>query len=429
MLKRIIILTFLMGILAAGFYGFALFVIAQLEVRPAVISSKLEAHNWKVQSIDASYYSRDLAPEGLTDQAYPAEVERQVGAIAKTGATHIAIGTPYDEKYLPIIKLWVSAARQQGLNVWFRGNWSGWEGWFGSKKDLSREAHIQKTKDFILKNSDLFSSGDLFSSCPACENGGPVDMHSESADIESYRKFITDEYAVTKAAFREVNKNVQSNCSSMNSDLARVVMDKETTKKMDGVVSIDYYTKKSDDLISNVESVANGSGGKVLLDEWGVAKLEINGEMSSSERAQWISDALYGLSLLQDKMIGMNYWQAVGGPTALWSENADVSEVSLALQNYYASDIIYGQVTDEIGHPIVGAKVAINNKEVYTENDGYFELKSAEKISKIVISADGFRQMEMDNPKSIKELSIVLTKENKTLYDKLLLWSRKVVYQ
>jgi hypothetical protein len=428
MFKRIFISIFIAGILAAGVHGLLRFVLSELDTNRPIIFSGLESNAWKIQSIDTMKYSRDLAAEKLTDPTFRAVIEKQIDAIAKTGATHVAIGTPYDEKFLPFLKLWIQVARQHDLKVWFRGNWSGWEGWFGYEKNLGRDEHIRKTKEFILNNPELFSDGDLFSSCPECENGGPGDPRN-NGDVVGHRKFIIDEYAAMKEAFRIIGKDVQSNSFSMNGDVARLVMDKETTKKMGGIVSIDHYVGKPDNLISDVESIADSSGGKVLLSEWGVALPDIHGEMTSSERTKWISDALYGLSLLKDKMIGMNYWLAVGGSTALWSETADVSEVSLALQSYYAPTIVYGRVTDEIGHSIVGAKIKINNKEVYSNQDGYFEWSTAEKVAKIEILADNFRKQEISEPKETKQLDVVLIKENKTFYDKFLLWSKKLLYQ
>ena len=64
--------------------------------------------------------------------------------------------------------------RKHGLSVWFRGNFSGWEEWFGYPKIKAYE-HINKTRNFIINNPELFADGDIFTSCPECENGGPGD--------------------------------------------------------------------------------------------------------------------------------------------------------------------------------------------------------------------------------------------------------------
>lgn len=74
---------------------------------------------WEVRSIDTVKYSRDLASEKLEDPSFDEVIDLQVKNIAQTGATHVAIGTPYDPKFLPFLRKWVSAARKNRLNVWF----------------------------------------------------------------------------------------------------------------------------------------------------------------------------------------------------------------------------------------------------------------------------------------------------------------------
>src|SRR4029078_6551995 len=64
----------------------------------------------KVQSIDTMKYSRDLALQALKDPQFQNTINKQMSDIAATGATHVAIGTPYDEKFYPILQKWVIAA-------------------------------------------------------------------------------------------------------------------------------------------------------------------------------------------------------------------------------------------------------------------------------------------------------------------------------
>ena len=130
---------------------------------------------FQVQSIDTMKYSRDTAREKLKDVKFDEVIDAQIKNIAATGATHVSLGTPYDEEFLPFLKRWVAAARKYGLKVWFRGNWSGWENWFDYPKFKDGKVHSEKTKKFILENSNLFEDGDVFTACPECENGGPGD--------------------------------------------------------------------------------------------------------------------------------------------------------------------------------------------------------------------------------------------------------------
>ena len=106
---------------------------------------------WSVRSIDTMKYSRDLSRQKLQDPRFDSVIDSQVSAIANTGATHVAIDTPYDPEFLPLLKRWVAAARKYNLHVWFRGNFSGWEQWFGYSK-IDRKTHLEKTKEpFCLK--------------------------------------------------------------------------------------------------------------------------------------------------------------------------------------------------------------------------------------------------------------------------------------
>src|SRR3990167_8157982 len=76
---------------------------------PSIISAR--ERFFQVQSIDTMKYSRDVAREKLKDFSYDKEIETQVKNIAETGASHVAIATPYDDEFLPFLRRWVKAAR------------------------------------------------------------------------------------------------------------------------------------------------------------------------------------------------------------------------------------------------------------------------------------------------------------------------------
>src|SRR3989337_4369090 len=67
---------------------------------------------WEMQSIDTMKYSRDRARETLQGKLADQEIDKQMKAIANTGATHVSIGTPYDEEFLPVMEKWVKSARK-----------------------------------------------------------------------------------------------------------------------------------------------------------------------------------------------------------------------------------------------------------------------------------------------------------------------------
>ncbi len=199
---------------------------------------------WAVRSIDTMKYSRDIAREKAEDASFDTVIDEQVKNIANTGASHVAIATPYDPEFIPFLTRWVDAAREHNLKVWFRGNASGWEHWFGYKR-ISRDEHKQVIIDFIKNNGSLFESGDIFTPCPECENGGEGDPRIVGG-VDGYRQFLIGEYNASREALRAIGKNVEVGYFSMNFDVAKLVMDKPTTAALGGVVAIDHYVRSTD---------------------------------------------------------------------------------------------------------------------------------------------------------------------------------------
>lgn len=299
-----------------------------------IINPKIEERTWMIKSVDTMKYSRDLSQERLKDESFDSEINAQVKAIKSLNANYIAIGTPYDEKFVPILSRWVSAARKNNLKVWFRGNFSGWEGWFGKRKgSISREEHTELLRNFINNNPDLFRDGDIFSPCPECENGGPGDPRI-AADVELYRKFLIDERNAALDEFGKLGKRI-SVLDSMNFDVARLVMDKETAKAMGNIVAIDHYVKSPQKLAEDVDYLSDKTGAKIFLGEFGAPIPDIHGLYTEEAQADWIEDALSHISKKQS-VIGVNYWVAVGGSTALFKADLEPKKASVVIKNYFS---------------------------------------------------------------------------------------------
>ena len=256
---------------------------------------------WSFRSLDTVKYSRDVAREKLDRPDFDLTIDQQVQEIASTGASHVAIGTPYDSEFLPFLRRWVAAARKYHLNVWFRGNWSGWEGWFSYPR-ITPAQHQTLTQEFILHHSDLFVDGDVFTACTECENGVLGDPRN-TGQVVAYRQFLIGEYQQTKKAFAKIGKNVRSNFDSMNRDVALVVMDKETTAQLDGLVVIDHYVASPDNLSKDVRGIAKKS-------------------------------VLVRLSQLPE-LVGLNYWVSVGGSTQLWDDLGNARPAANILSIFY----------------------------------------------------------------------------------------------
>jgi len=289
---------------------------------------------FEIRSIDTVKYSRDVAGQMLDNDEFDTQIQIQVSGIASTGASHIAISTPYDERFVPFLQRWVKQARAYGLKVWFRGNFSGWERWFEYEK-IDRETHKKLMEEFILKNPDLFEDGDIFTSCPECENGGEGDPR-QTGDVSGFRKFLIDEYNISSESFGKINKKVYTGFYSMNYDVATLIMDRETTTKLGNVVVIDHYVKSPQKLASDVEIIARQSGGKVVLGEFGAPIPDIHGQMTEKEQAQWIETSLSLLSK-SPNLLGINYWVSVGGSTQLWSPKGEKREAVEVITKYFNS--------------------------------------------------------------------------------------------
>ncbi len=380
------------------------------------IYSKMRVTFWEVQSIDTMKYSRDLSREKLHDALFDAVIEQQVRSIAQTGATHVAIATPYDDEFLPILQRWVNSARRHNLNVWFRGNWSGWEKWFGYKM-VTRAEHIEKTRRFILSHSGLFEDGDVFSACPECENGGPGDPR-KTGDATAYRKFLIDEYKVTGDAFRAIKKDVVSNYLSMNGDVARLIMDKETTKKLGGIVTIDHYVATPEKLASDIQEIAKNSGGHVVLGEWGAPIGDIHGALSEEKQAAWIGTAFEQLVTIPE-LKGINYWVNVGSSTELWSAKGTARKAVDVLTQYYSPKNVKVTVLNSLGSPINNASITHGRRVWQTNSIGNASLPVAAYHTEFTIVKQGYKNKTIQVTQR-GSASILLEKQNPGFFYRLL---------
>lgn len=366
---------------------------------------------WTIQSIDTMKSSRDLASEKLSDKNYHQKIEEYVKIIADTGATHVALGTPYEQKFIPYMKVWVDAARKNNLKIWWRGNLAGWEGWFGYEK-INRTQHIEGIESFLTKNINLFEDGDIFSSCPECENGGEGPS-AVFTDVENYRKFLIEEYHKVKSIFSKNNKKVSANYYSMNLDVAKTIMDKETTKSLDGLVVVDHYVKDPDQLANDLVSIATKSAGKVFLGEFGAPIPDIHGEMSPDEQAIWLEEVMYRLAYVE-QLVGVNYWTFTHGTTALYEENKDKKLPALdVLKSFFAVKNKKIKIVNEIGFGINNAKVILLGKEYFTESFGEVNLPLLpHRIVEMKVEASNYYQMTSKLDESKSKITLKTKKTN-----------------
>ncbi len=322
---------------------------------------------FEVQSVDTMKYSRDEARSKISSPEFDDEIDTQVKNIAELGATHVSISTPYDDEFFPFLVRWVKAARRHKLKVWFRGNFSGWEEWFDYSK-IDRAEHTQKVDRFILDHPDIFEDGDIFVSCPECENGGPGDPR-ETGDVEEYRTFLISEYDIVKANFKKIGKKVTANYYSMNGDVARLVMDHDTTRALDGIITVDHYVKTPEQLADDLKSYAESSGGKVVLGEFGAPIPDIQGDMTEQQQADYIHKTL-SLLVKDENVVGVNYWVNRGGSTQLWTGAVKRTGAD-TLASFYRPYVVEGSITDTKGKKLSNVLISGPERRIYSDNDHY----------------------------------------------------------
>jgi hypothetical protein len=369
---------------------------------------------WSVQSVDTMKYSRDLSREKLHDNSFDTVIDTQLRNIASVGSTHVAIATPYDEEFVPILWRWVTAARKYKLKVWFRGNFSGWEKWFDYPR-MSRDEHLRMTKEFIKANASIFEDGDIFTPCPECENGGPGDPR-QTGDTEGHRLFLIASYTAASTAFQELNKHVEVGYFSMNYDVAKVIMDKRTTAALGGIVTIDHYITSANQIASDARAIAEHSGGKVFIGEFGAPIPDLHGRMTEDQQEKWIADALQSLAL-EPSVIGVNYWVNIGGSTQLWSSDGSPKKGVQALQSAYKPKQIIGHVINQHGNPIMNAEVSNQYKTVKTDNRGYFSLPVLDANSPVIGKYNDYPVVEIHPDGFQGDTTIVIPTNDKSLWE------------
>ncbi len=401
-------------------FGWWLFINAKIHSSEIVFYPKPKPLSWDFQSIDTMKYSRDMAREKLKDPSFDSIIEQQIKNIADTGATHVGIATPYDKEFFPILERWVNAARKNQLKVWFRGNWAGWEGWFEYPK-INREEHLAKTEEFILSNQEIFQDGDVFTACPECENGGDGDPRA-TGDVKGFRNFLINQNKVSQESFGKIGKNVTVNYFSMNGDVAQLIMDKETTKKLDGIVTVDHYVKEPVDLVNDLGRYAKNSGGRIILGEFGAPIEDIHGKMSEQEQALWIKEVLERAEI-DENIEGVSYWLNVGGGTEIWSSGGKPRLAVSIIKNFFSSPIIFGRIVDEFGEPLGEVEVIAGDKTSFSREDGYFEIKSGAKSRKnLAFSANGYVQKQLVVEDFDLQQDITLEKEDQGILYKIKLF-------
>lgn len=354
---------------------------------------------WKYQCIDTMKVSRDNAHFLMNDPNTPRIIDAQLTEVTNLGANCVAIDTPYDEEFVPYLTQWTKSARKKNLHVWFRGNWSSWEGWFGYPKGVSTDEHIHRTQQFIHKHSDLFRDGDIFSAIPEPENGWPNGYISQN-EFSTFRKFLVDENYQVQQAFSSLGKKVETNWFSLSGGVAKSVLDKKTVNALGNIVTIDHYVQAPEEMSSYIDYFKNTLHARVVIGEFGAPIADINGEMNEKEQAEFVDAVFWEIYKHNKDVLAINYWTLTDGSTALLNSDGTPKKVTQVIKMYYKPAIITGTVVNTWHFPLhnIIIKTIDGAQSVTTDFFGNFTIVVPAKNTTIVAEGNGFKTKTLPIP-------------------------------
>ncbi len=330
---------------------------------------------WKYQCIDTMKTSRDNARRWKNDPKLDEYIEKELSAIVEMGANCVALGTPYNEEFLPYLRKWVKTARKKNLKIWYRGNFAEWEGWFDYPKGMSEEELIRRSDEFIRKNKDLFKDGDVYTAAPEAENGGPFNQ-VETYEHEAYRSFLVRIHEATQKTFTDINRKVEVNWLSMNGGLAKRMFDKPTLKALGSVAALDHYIKTSEEMGSYIKYFRDSFGAKVVLGEFGAPIPEINGKMTEDQQADFIESLMKELYKYHNDVVGVNYWVSYDSSTEILNEDYSPRKAAFVLKKYFKPAVVKGIVSDTHGARLEGVQISAGDGigKTFTNKKGEYTL-------------------------------------------------------
>ncbi len=350
--------------------AFSAFLLAQSYI---VSASETKPQMWSIQSVDTMKTSRDRARHELNNPGYDKQIEKEISAIEQMGANYVAIGTPYDEEFLPYLKRWVKISREHHLKIWFKGNFSGWEGWFDYPKNISPEQHLKKTSTFIERHPELFEDGDIFDPCPECENAG---FWKQPIDNDAYNVFRRKQHDTAEISFQKINKNVYTNLFSIIGGRAYEVLDRKTADNLNNVITIDHYIKDPENMGTYINYFSKVLHSKTLVGEFGAPIPDINGPMTEDQQADFIDAIFQQLYKHRSNVMGVNYWVIYNSTTELLNEDYSPRKAVEVIKKYFKPGMVKGIVTDTKNKPLEGVMITASDGmgKAVTDKDGAYTL-------------------------------------------------------
>lgn len=393
-------------------------------------SSQIEMNFWKITSIDTMKYSRDASRDPNIVEKIPQIVKE----VASLKSTFISIDTPYDEEFYPVLNDWVTQARKYNLHIWFRGNFSGWEGWFGYQKFTDTKIHQRLTMSFITSHPDLFQNGDIFTPAPEPENGGPIgDPRGSIEKTKEFNQFLIDSYNNCLRAFAKIHKNVSCGYFSTNADIAKQVLTPQVVHQTGNIVVIDNYVNSAEKMGSDIEELSKKfSGSKVILGEYGAPIPDINGVMTEKQQADFVESLLRQFVMHRNVVRGVNYWVISGGSTQIYDSEGNMRAVGNVIASYYNPPFLTGVIRDDLGNSVPNALIqtvqgGLNAKSDRKGNYTLTILPNEQKIQ-VIVKKQGYKISKQDitisllDSKTIQD--IIISPENTNIFYRIRLFIR-----
>jgi hypothetical protein len=376
---------------------------------------------WPITCVDTMKTSRDNARRWAALPNLQSLIDGEMQAIVEMQANCVAIGTPYDEEFLPYLKLWVQSAREHQLKVWFRGNFSQWENWFEYSGDMSIEQLFSSGTRFVENNPDLFLDGDIFTLAPEAENGGPFDQ-VELDEHESYRQFLINKYNWCTAEFLKINKEVTCNWLSMNGGLAMRMYDQETIDAIGGVVTIDHYIKTPEEMGEFIRYFADNFQARVVVGEFGAPIPQINGDMDEEQQAEFVEKLLREIYMNRADIDGINYWILFDGSTHLLNPDYSPRESAMVIKKYMQPATINILVSDTEGNPIPKTSVYLDEQYYETDSMGKLQIQEYMQSFKLEIEKENYDGLVVDHTlrdSRTLDLKVSLRPSSKTMLESI----------
>ncbi len=268
-----------------------------------------------IASVDTMKESRDTQTHPLSDIT----IAQDVNLSTSLHTTHITVDTNWD--YEEYFRRWAKAIHTAGKHIWVRGHPNKWENNNQAMGIMTTKEYETYERNFILRNADVFASGDIFDPCSEPEQGhywkSTYPVWNATTTIE-YNRFLRDSTDVANTAFAEKGvTGVVTTIHSTNAWMARHRLEKETIAKM-GVVTIDSYPDQYDtsvakavaDRLNEIAAVHNAVHVPIILGEIGYSnKIQVS-DQNQKDVLQAEFNAIRQLSYIA----GANYWVSAGGP-------------------------------------------------------------------------------------------------------------------